>query len=260
MGIEAPDNSLIGRLRSDTATRGRAFSLLEMLVVMSVIGLMTAILLPAFSASRRLGLKVKCIAQMQKTGFEFRMFADDFAVRTRGNSDQLGPNAFFIEDFGDKMYRTGEFMTDVTTVPAPYDNTHELMMCPAGPKMLLRRRMMTSFEQTVWPPRNVSLAINRRLLRDGKRPGVKIVTSRILDYPNVPIIIDVGGAEAVSARKSPFYIAPPTNQDDSYRDGRYWFPSYRHGRTLNVAFVDGHVASSSKPLEEPSWRWSYSPK
>ena len=227
---------------------------------MAVIGLMTAILLPALSASRRLGLKVKCIAQMQKVGFEFRMFADDFAVRTRGDSDQLGPNAFFIEDFGDKLYRTGEFMTDVTTVPAPYTGTHELMMCPAGPKMLIRRRLMTSFEQTVGPPKNVSLAINRRLWRDGKRPGVKVVTSRILDYPNVPILIDVDGAGAVAAGKSPFYVAPPTNQNDAYKSGRYWHPSFRHGRTLNVAFVGGHVASSSKPLEEPGWRWSYAPK
>lgn len=260
MGIGAADNSPFGPGWSNAARRARAFSLLEMLVVISIIGLMVAILLPALSASRRLGLKVKCIAQMQKTGFEFRMFADDFAVRTRGDSDQLGPNAFRIEDFGDRMYRTGEFMTDVTTVPAPYDSTRELMMCPAGPKRLLRRRMMTSFERTVWPPRNVSLAINRRLWRDGKRPGIKIVTSKILDYPNVPIIIDVDGAGAAAAGKPPFYIAPPTNQDDDYQGGRYWFPSFRHGRTLNVAFVGGHVASSSKPLEEPGWQWSYSPK
>ena len=166
--------------------------------------------------------------------------------------------AFFIEDFVDKMYRTGEFMTDAITVQTPYDSRRELMMCPAGPKRLLRWPRQVSFERTVRPWENVSLAMNRRLLRYGNRH--KVVTSRILDYPNVPVVMDVDGANAVSAGQRPFYIAPPTNEDDEYKDGRYWFPSFRHGRTVNVAFVDGHVASSSKPAEEPGWRWSYHPK
>lgn len=240
--------------------RRPAFSLIEMLVVISVIALILAIFLPALSASRRLAQNLQCVARMREIGFEFRAFADDFTVRNRGDSEDHGPNAFRIEDFVDSMYRVDEFWTDAPHSPLlRYDSDRELMMCAAGPKTLYRRYKVTAFQHEVWPLENVSLAVNRRLLRDGLRPGIRIVTSRILDYPDVPVLLDVDGAEAVRAGQEPFYIAPPTAVEDAYQDGGYWFPSFRHGKTLNVAFVGGHVASSKTPLQEPTWRWSYHP-
>lgn len=240
--------------------RRSAFSLIEMLVVISIIALILAILLPALSASRRLAQNLQCVARMREIGFEFRDFADDFTARTRGDSDDYGPNAFKIEDFVDSMYRIDEFWVDAPPAPLlQYESDRERMMCAAGPKTLFRRYKVTAFQHAVWPLENVSLAVNRRLFRDGIRPGIKIVTSKILNHPDVPLLLDVDGAAAVNADQEPFYIAPPTEVEDAYQGGGYWFPSFRHGNKLNVAFVGGHVASSRTPLQEPTWRWAYRP-
>ncbi|MFQ5411945.1 MAG: prepilin-type N-terminal cleavage/methylation domain-containing protein, partial [Phycisphaerae bacterium] len=88
--------------------RRTGFSLIEMLVVISIIALILAILLPALSASRRLAQNLQCVARMREIGFEFRAFADDFTVRSRGDSEDHGSNAFKIEDFVDSMYRIDE--------------------------------------------------------------------------------------------------------------------------------------------------------
>ncbi|MFQ5430517.1 MAG: prepilin-type N-terminal cleavage/methylation domain-containing protein [Phycisphaerae bacterium] len=238
----------------------RGFSLVELLVVLSVVGLLLAILLPALSGSRRLALNLKCVAQMQKIGFEFRMFADDFAVRSRGDSAAHGANAFVADDFVDSLYRIDEFW-DVALAPlVPYDPTRELMMCPAGPKKLYRRPKRTAFQLGVWPPEHVSLAMNRRLWRDGLQPGIKIITSKVLDCPDVPVILDVDGFAAVGAGRRPVYIAPPVGIEDDYEEGTYWFPAFRHNGRMNVVFVDRHVASSDHPRDEPSWRWRYHPE
>lgn len=251
-----------GQATPATGTRHRraAFSLLELLIVIAVIAVLIAVLMTAVGAARGAARRLKCVAQMQHGVFQFRMFADDFAVTTRGDSDALGPGRFYIDDFADSVYRVDEFWVGEPVPRVPLDAPSELMMCPAGPKELLRRPGRTAFELAIWPPANVSLAMNRRLWRTGVTPGITQVTSRILAHPDVPLLMDVDGAAAVAAGELPYYIAPPVASDDDYTGGGYWFPSYRHAGRLNVAFVGGHVASSGDPLAETQWRWGYHPE
>jgi prepilin-type N-terminal cleavage/methylation domain-containing protein/prepilin-type processing-associated H-X9-DG protein len=237
----------------------RAFTLLEVLVVIAVIAVLLGLLSSALSASRRAALNLRCISQMQSVAFEFRLFADDFTARNRGESEQLGPDRFYVDDFQDSMYRIDEFW-DAPPLPlVPYQG-REPMMCPAGPDDLSRRPGLTAFQGALWPPKNVSLAFNRRLWRDGINPGITQLSSRVLSYPNAPLLIDVDGEKAVAAGHESTYTAPPVDGiADLYSTGQYWYPSMRHGNRLNVAFIGGHVASSKSPLSETSWRWGYVP-
>ncbi|MCZ6699943.1 MAG: prepilin-type N-terminal cleavage/methylation domain-containing protein [Planctomycetota bacterium] len=252
-------NGAADRARIRTG-QARGFTLLELLVVISIIALLIAILLPALQACRRAGRNLKCVAQMNRTAFDFRMFADDFSVESRGESDRLGPGMFSIEDFQDKMYRVDEFWEGPEVPKVRYEASEEAMMCPEASKELYRRpfKTVSAAERAVFPSMNVSLAINRRLYRDGIIPGQVVVTHKILENPEVPLVMDVDGEAAYAANKSPYYIAPPMDKDDDYESGDFWFPSFRHGGKMNVAFVGGHVASTDKPLEAPGWRWSYS--
>jgi prepilin-type processing-associated H-X9-DG protein len=118
----------------------------------------------------------------------------------------------------------------------------------------------------VGPAEDVSVAVNMRLFRAvvdfrGKQilapAAATHVSARVLDHPYVPLVMDVDGREAAKKGIDPFYIAPPIPEtDDPYASGRYWLPSKRHrGKTI-VAFVGGHVLSSSEP-EEERWDWGY---
>lgn len=236
-----------------------AFTLLEVLVVIAVIAILLALLSSALSASRRAGLNLRCISQMQSIAFEFRIFADDFSARNRGESELLGPDRFYIDDFQDSLYRIDEFWDAGPYPLVPYDSRIS-MMCPAGPDDLARRPGLTAFQDALWPPQNVSIAFNRRLWRDGLSPGIRQLSSRVLSYPNTPLVIDVDGAAAVAASHESTYTAPPVSTlDDIYSGGGYWYPAFRHGASLNVAFIGGHVASSKAPLSESSWRWDNVP-
>ncbi len=238
----------------------RAFSLIEMLVVFAIIAALVGLLMTAVSASRRAGLRLRCISQMHQVAFEFRMFADDWTVKWRGDSEILGPGQFHIEDFKDYIYGVDEFWDAGPTARLTVDPTRQPMMCPAGPDLLYRQKQATAFQPTVFPERNISLALNRRLWRDGVVPGVTRVTSKILDHPNVPVVFDVDGEAAMAAVGESLYAAPLVKPGDDYWMGAYWQPAFRHGGSINVAFVGGHVASSKKPLEERSWAWGYIPE
>lgn len=244
--------------RRSACTRA-GFTLLEVLVVIAVIAILLALLTSALSASRRAGLNLRCISQMQGIAFEFRIFADDFSARSRGESEQLGPDRFYLDDFQDSMYRIDEYWDAGPYSLVKYTG-REPMMCPAGPHELSRRPGLTAFQGALWPPENVSLAFNRRLWRDGVMPGITQLSSRVLMYPNTPLVMDVDGKAAVMAGHESAYTAPPiAGLGDMYSSGTYWYPSFRHGNRLNVAFIGGHVASSATPLSESSWRWDYVP-
>jgi len=56
--------------------RRRAFTLIELLMVVAIIGLLVAILLPALSRSRQLGRATACAANLHSLGASVMMYAD----------------------------------------------------------------------------------------------------------------------------------------------------------------------------------------
>jgi prepilin-type N-terminal cleavage/methylation domain-containing protein/prepilin-type processing-associated H-X9-DG protein len=56
---------------------GRAFTLLELLCVIAIIGVLAALLLPALSKGKERALRIECVAHLQELGLAFHGFAHD---------------------------------------------------------------------------------------------------------------------------------------------------------------------------------------
>ncbi len=254
-------------MRQATRSQARtAFTLVELLVVLAIMGVLFSVLLPAMSACRRAARNLKCISQFRSVSFEFRAFADDFHLREGEDSAAFGPQSFELSNFQEQLYRVGPYWDLPDTKWAAYDATREPLMCPEGPRRLERRAEVQFAGGSVFPQHNVSVAFNMRLHRATEvmagRPVLvpQLVTSRILEYPDVPLVIDVDGAAAAAAFQLPYYTAPPTGQSDNFKSGRYWFPAYRHGGSLNIGLVGGSVQSSRRADDEAGLRWTYQPQ
>lgn len=244
-----------------------AFTLIELLIVVSIISVLAAILLPALSASRQAALDLRCRNQLRNVTQSFLSFASDTSGVNRGDSDKLD-RLFRIEDFQESIYRIHEFWEGPIVARAAYSVNPPPLFCPASPARMERRSGIPCSSGAIAPQKSVTVGFNKRLetktvVVNGVQTGVKsYLGEKILQYPDVPLLLDVDGELAVSRGIIPYYAAPPLPKDsgpDIYLNGKYWFPAFRHRGSVNVGFVGGHVLSSRQPLNEPWWRWNYQP-
>jgi prepilin-type N-terminal cleavage/methylation domain-containing protein/prepilin-type processing-associated H-X9-DG protein len=245
----------------------RAFTLVELTVVIAIITVLLSFLLPALSAARREMRTLKCSSNLRTVAFNFQFFVEGQNPEGWGDSARLGRRRFFINDFQDYLYRIDEFWDLPGQTTGTLNAGDEAMICPEGANSLTKQVGFPCGKAALHPIENVSLAVNMRMYRGVVNfmgdpvlaPAASTkVGPDVLNHPCAPLLMDVDGHEAAARGLEPFYTAPPLIDEDAgpYGNGRYWMPSRRHRGRVNVAFIGGHVLSSAHP-EREAWDWAY---
>ena len=243
--------------------RAAAFTLIELLVVIAVIALLISILLPALSMSMGAARQFRCQVALRSIGFDFGIYADETLHGDRGDDANLG-GRFRVESFQESQYGIDEFWRwndDPHEFPDTENNNP--MRCSEVGGLLNVRRGVSCRSGALSPPENVSFGFNGRLDRAPYRNSTRwmpvTLTSQVVEQNKVPLAWDVDGAQAKANGVEPVFSAPKLDATTGpFSSGRYWFPANRHNGSINVLFMDQHVASTKRPLEE-SWDWGYLP-
>ena len=115
--------------------RSKAFTLVELLVVIGIIALLISVLLPALNRARMASKTVVCASNMRQLGLALRMYAgDNMDVLPPGHYTHRSPDRFWAwHDYIDRYL--GNKMTDGSR-DLDYSNTAhtfmpKIMQCPA---------------------------------------------------------------------------------------------------------------------------------
>lgn len=245
----------------------RAFSLVELLVVIAVIAMLIGLLAPALSRSVGLARQFRCQVSLRSIGFDFSVFADDTLHGDRGADASISPR-FKLETFQESEYGLDEFWRwgDKNSHTLPDAGNNDPMRCDAVDGEITLRRGVPCRGGAITPAEQVSYTFNGRLDRapvrgtGGARWMQVSLTPAITNESMVPLAWDVDGAEAKRRGVVPVFSAPGLDADRGpFAGDALWFPSRRHNGAANVLFTDQHVENASD-LMQSGWRWDYLPR
>jgi len=229
---------------------GRAFTLLELLIVIAIIALLAALLLPVLGRAKEKAQRVQCISHQKQWAMAFLMYVDDnesnaipregyerFGGVTLNNWRQVrGTVSGGFNDSDDVWYNA---LADYVNVPraasyAPRDKhgdfyrRESLFHCPAAripPEASEPGSLIARF----------SIAMNSQLI---EYPHVPTINFNRIQGEETRTVLFLDNLLKEEKKVDPAQESDNLGQPAGYAD-RF---SARHGNGGNVAFADGHVS------------------
>jgi prepilin-type N-terminal cleavage/methylation domain-containing protein/prepilin-type processing-associated H-X9-DG protein len=227
--------------------RRRGFTLVELLVVIGVIALLSAILLPVFGRVRETGRRTACTSNMKQLALAFQQYANDASDRLPGATDApagVNQNGGWIwySRFGSGQGQTNAAVFDVTKGTLfPYVKATGVYLCPSDG---IGRTTGLSYAINACASRQTrDLTTGVRTIT-GYSPGKKISSIKnptmfmLLTEETRPGSGATGETVDTDSTDDGYYNSVRIPPDpESYRN----VIATRHNEGGNVAFLDGHV-------------------
>lgn len=229
--------------------KARAFTLVELLIVITIIAILAALLLPALSKSKAKAESIACLNNLKQLQFCWQMYVGD-------NDDLLPPNNFVYEIYSQQAisqgasWCLGNTRTDTTTTNIEngmlfqYNRSVAIYHCPSD-KSTVEAPDGTKLSQLRTRSYNMSQSVNGYPEYypglSASIPSFKKSTQIKDPHPSKLIVfIEVHEDGILDS----LFGIPTQHWDNSLN---WWdLPANRHLQGCNFSFADGHVER---------WKW-----
>lgn len=245
-------------LRPSVTVPRRAFTLIEILVVVAIIALLAAILLPVLSRARESARRSSCQSNLKQIGLGLAQYTQDY--------DDHYPTVL-------KSFESDDIV-DTWQLCMPYIKTQQVFLCPSDSRpascpndvACLKGKKYPSYGFNVGPGGTITASANEVFQRAGifdrtfvvSQPFYAVVMyganlSNLQRPAQTFVASDAYGASQLSFGFNTMAV-------DDYSDDANNAPqnqtAWRHGNWRNVLFADGHVKAvqwySASATEPPT--------
>ncbi len=222
------------RLRSSSDTTGSpGFTLIELLVVLAVIGILTALLLPAISQSQSQARRIRCVGNLRQIGIAAQLYWDDYDGLAFRYRRDVGPKGarYWFGWLGSGA--EGSRIFDATQGALfPYLGQGHIEICPSLNYALQSFKLKANGAA-------YGYGYNLQLSASEPRPPVPL--SSVSSASETVVLADAAQINTFQPPASPDH---PMLEEFYYVNTNEATVHFRHRQNANVVFVDGHVGSS----------------
>jgi prepilin-type processing-associated H-X9-DG protein/prepilin-type N-terminal cleavage/methylation domain-containing protein len=247
-----------GLLRREAERRGAAFTLLELLVVIAVIGVLAALLLPCLSLAKESARSINCRSNLKQLQLCWHLYADDYSGVFVPNDWIATEEAASVspEDFTQTSWCPGNARLDADTSNLQqgllfnYNTSTAIYHCPSDVSTIedANGNPLPQFRNRSY---NMSQSVNGYPLLVDPDSGWQVdalqpcfASFAAVTNPTPSQLFVFIDENEVTLEDAQFGY--PTDVALGY--GQYWWdmPSNRHTQGANLSFADGHVEH---------WKW-----
>jgi prepilin-type N-terminal cleavage/methylation domain-containing protein/prepilin-type processing-associated H-X9-DG protein len=221
--------------------RSRAFSLIELLVVMAVIAILASLLLPSLSSAQAKGRQVACLNNLRQLQLGWTMYLGD-------HNNTMPENKMTGTGLLGCVSTTNSWVTGNAQASAdpllikqgsiyPYTPNTQVYRCPTDRSTLFGASTPRERSYSMDAYLNGGLDVR---IYGGYLPGNVVRYSELLPSPS-KIFVLLDETEAIIDDGVFLLYRDPA---DFWQNG----PSHRHSQGANLSFADGHCER---------WKWRY---
>jgi prepilin-type N-terminal cleavage/methylation domain-containing protein/prepilin-type processing-associated H-X9-DG protein len=227
----------------------KAFTLMELLVVISIIALLLAILVPSLSKARELARRVVCANHIKDLATASNVYAGSnngyFVPAGHVGGDQPAKKwSEYDYDLGDRMWFQNEAFRKYLDIESYLASTNlktmpKKFLCPSD-KISMKKgdsadRISYGYNNTDWRPWTIDYRIVGYKVSTVKNPAGTLNFVDAIDF-----WVDINGAHYAWVWDRIRDLPDPDQwpEPDKTRAGPVF---YRHSEGANVGFYDGHA-------------------